>query len=238
MRFLFIHGGWQGGWCWDQVASHLRQAGHETYAPTLRGLEPSDVDRSGITASDMAAGLADDVRRRDLRDVIAVGHSGGGPIMQLLYEALPDRPARLVFVDAWVLMDGQRVYDVLPEPLSASLQAVAAKTPDRTIPMPEDFWRHALLNDVSDEEAGRWLERVVPCPDGWMSEKLKLPTFAGATVPTSYVFLDDDLSAPREVFKSCAGRLRDPRTTTSPGGHEAMLTQPEALAEALLRVCQ
>ena len=30
MRFLLVHGGWQGGWCWDQVAGRLRAAGHAT----------------------------------------------------------------------------------------------------------------------------------------------------------------------------------------------------------------
>jgi hypothetical protein len=29
MRFLLVHGGWQGGWCWDQVTARLRAAGHE-----------------------------------------------------------------------------------------------------------------------------------------------------------------------------------------------------------------
>jgi hypothetical protein len=28
MRFLLVHGGWQGGWCWDEVAVRLRAAGN------------------------------------------------------------------------------------------------------------------------------------------------------------------------------------------------------------------
>jgi hypothetical protein len=86
--------------------------------------------------------------------------------------------------------------------------------------------------------AGRWLERVVPCPDGWMSEPLKLPGFAGRTVPASYVFLDDDIAVTRDVYEACAARLGQPSTAVSPGGHEAMLSQPGPLADALLTVCR
>lgn len=31
MRFLFVHGGWPGGRCWDQVARRPRAHGHETH---------------------------------------------------------------------------------------------------------------------------------------------------------------------------------------------------------------
>lgn len=154
-----------------------------------------------------------------------------------MHELVPERLARLVFVDAWVLLDGERVYDVLPAPLADSLQAAAAADPERMIPMPPEFWRAGLLNDLAPDDADRWLERVVPCPDGWMSEPLRLPAFAGMSIPASYVFLDDDLSVPRETFQQCADRLRAPRMTSSPGSHEAMLSQPGPLAEALLRVC-
>lgn len=36
--YLLVHGAWQGGWCWRQVAPLLREAGHEVFTPTLTGL--------------------------------------------------------------------------------------------------------------------------------------------------------------------------------------------------------
>ncbi|WP_186383501.1 alpha/beta fold hydrolase [Amycolatopsis acidiphila] len=77
MRFLLVHGGWQGGWCWDGVADGLLAHSHEAYAPTLRGLEPSDVDRSGVGLAETTRLLAGQVERDDLRELIVVGHSGG-----------------------------------------------------------------------------------------------------------------------------------------------------------------
>lgn len=35
--FVLVHGGFHGGWCWDQVALRLRALGHVVYAPTQTG---------------------------------------------------------------------------------------------------------------------------------------------------------------------------------------------------------
>ena len=36
--YVLIHGGWAGGWMWQDVATRLRKAGHRVYTPTLTGL--------------------------------------------------------------------------------------------------------------------------------------------------------------------------------------------------------
>jgi pimeloyl-ACP methyl ester carboxylesterase len=236
MRFLLMHGGWQGGWCWDGVKAVLEERGHEVYAPTLPGFVDDDVDRAAVTLAEITAPVIAELAGRDLRDIVAVGHSGGGPIIQLLREAEPARFARLVFVDAWVLNDGERIYDVLPGELSAALRAAAGSTPDGSVPLAPEMWCAGLMNDVPADEAMRWYQRVTPSPEISMSEPLRLPTFATSGVPTSYVYLDDDVTVPREKYEANAARLTDPQVTSSPGAHEAMLSRPRELAEAILRV--
>jgi hypothetical protein len=93
------------------------------------------------------------------------------------------------------------------------------------------------MNDVPEDEAMRWYARVRPSPEVLMSEPLRLPAFATCGVTSSYVFLDDDVTVPRETYEANAARLTDPKLTTSPGAHEAMLSRPHELAEAILRVC-
>ena len=45
--FLFIPGGWHGGWTFSGFAARLRQAGHEVWTPTLSGLEENSRQASG-----------------------------------------------------------------------------------------------------------------------------------------------------------------------------------------------
>jgi pimeloyl-ACP methyl ester carboxylesterase len=237
MRFLLIHGGWQGGWCWDGVKAVLEEKGHEVYAPTLAGFGPDNTDSPGIALDDMTSPVTAQLAGHDLRDIVAVGHSGGGPIIQLLREANPQRFARLVFVDAWVLNDGERIYDVLPADLAAALQAAAKASPDGRVPLPPEMWCTALMNDVDRDEAMRWYARVTPSPETSMSQCVALPTFATSDVAASYIFLDSDVTVPRTTYEQNAARLSNPRMTSSPGAHEAMLSRPRELAEAILRVC-
>ena len=91
MRFVLVHGGWQGGWCWDAVSATLRSAGHEVYAPTLRGSEESSVDRVRVNLSTIGDGLVRGITELDLHNFVLVGHSGGGPVAQFAADRLAER---------------------------------------------------------------------------------------------------------------------------------------------------
>ena len=47
MKIVLVHGGWQGGWAWDDVASALEEKGHETFHPTMLGHEKDDDREKG-----------------------------------------------------------------------------------------------------------------------------------------------------------------------------------------------
>jgi pimeloyl-ACP methyl ester carboxylesterase len=237
MRFLLIHGGWQGGWCWDAVAAELRRRGHEAHAPTLPGCAPDEPDRTYRGMAEFARHAAAELVAANAEDVVVVGHSGGGPVAQAVCEQIPERVRQVVFIDAFVLEDGASIFDEVPALMVEQFTAVAAASPDRTIPMPEDLWVHGLCGDAAEADARRWLARTVALPIGWLAERVSLPTFATSGIPASYIFLADDNGVfDRAMFERQAGRLRRPRMATCPGSHEAMLTQPVALADALLEV--
>ncbi len=44
-RFVLVHGGFVGGWCWEKLVPLLQEAGHEVEAPDLPG---SGDDRTPI----------------------------------------------------------------------------------------------------------------------------------------------------------------------------------------------
>jgi pimeloyl-ACP methyl ester carboxylesterase len=234
MQFVLVHGGWQGGWCWDAVATRLRAEGHQVFAPTLRGSEPGDADRAGVDLSAIGEGLIEAIRKRDLRDLVLVGHSGGGPAVQYAADRLVASTRRVVFLDAWVLYDGQAIHDILPKALGEHDRAAARRSPDRTIPMDPELWRTHLMNGATAEQLAAVSDRLVPAPLGWVAEPISLPRFWTARLPASYVFLRDDKGVPTDLYHEMAERLGEPRIVECDGPHEAMLTHPDAVARALL----
>lgn len=100
--FVLIHGTWHGGWAWDCVIQHLLRKGHRAHAPTLSGHGPG-ATRRGIAHQDCVESVVAHIRKHELRRISLVGHSFGGTIVQKVAETLPDRIARLVFLDALIL---------------------------------------------------------------------------------------------------------------------------------------
>jgi pimeloyl-ACP methyl ester carboxylesterase len=83
-RFVFVHGAWHGGWCFERVAVELERRGHETWAPDL------PCEEVGLTVHDYAAVSGPQP------DAVVVGHSLGGLTIPLV-------PARVaVFLAALV----------------------------------------------------------------------------------------------------------------------------------------
>ncbi|WP_326566189.1 alpha/beta hydrolase [Amycolatopsis rhabdoformis] len=235
MKIVLVHGGWQGGWAWDAVAAHLREAGHDVFAPTLRGLEDGSVDRAGITLTTMVDDLVAQLSHCGFDRYVLVGHSGGGPVIQLVTERLRDRVERTVFVDAWVLLDGECINDVLPAELVAGVRALAEQSSDNTIDLPPALWSASFMQDAEEDTLAAVAARLVPTPFGWFTEPVRLTGFFGAPVPSSYVYLLDDQAVPQSVYQAAAARLADPRVVECAGSHEAMLTHPAELAEALVK---
>ena len=65
-RFVLVHGGWHGGWCFRQLTLELEDRGHDVSSPDL------PCEEVGLTPLD----YADAVGPRP--DAIVVGHSLGG----------------------------------------------------------------------------------------------------------------------------------------------------------------
>ncbi|MBS0242498.1 MAG: alpha/beta fold hydrolase, partial [Proteobacteria bacterium] len=115
--FVLIHGAYQGGWIWKLISERLARAGHDVHAPTLDGCaERSHQLRAGITTETQAEEVAKYLHYHDLKNVILVGTSSGGMVMAKVAEVRPERIERLVFADALMLMDGEKIRDIVTQP--------------------------------------------------------------------------------------------------------------------------
>lgn len=232
--FVLVHGGWHGGWCWDGVARILRGEGHEVFAPTLTGL--GDLTHMLDPKIDLETHVEDVLGvlgGPDLRGVVLVGHSYGGMVVAGAADRAADRVAHLVFLDAFVPGDGESLFDLLPpERREFYLRGARERGGGWRVPPPPP---QAL--GVTDEEEARLLAaRLTPQPIRTFEQPARLTGPAAGHPPRTYVHCTAGPLAP--TFAPFAARYQDEPDWGYFGlhtGHDAMLTEPGALSEALLR---
>ena len=195
--FVIAHGAWSAGWAWKKMRPLLRRAAHEVFTPTYTGLGERRhlVDRS----VDLETHIADVVgvlTFEDLRDVILVGHSYGGVVATGVADRLRDRVAHLVYVDAFVPIDGQCLFDLLPESMRADLRDRAASQGDGWLVPP-----NALPPDTPDADVAWIGSRRLPQPIATFTCPLRL-AHQQASLPRSYIYCTR--AAPGDIFRPFA----------------------------------
>lgn len=235
MDFVLVHGAWHDGTCWDGVRAALDAAGHRVLTPTLAGHGP-DADPAA-THADCVQGVVDAVTAAQLTEVVLVGHSFGGTVIQKVAEALPERLARLVFLNAFILRDGESLVDTLPAEYARVFEVNARERGDGTVLLPFEVFRDVFIGDADLATARRVHAALRPIPLGLMNTRLDLKRFGQLHTPRSYVNCTEDIAFPHHAggwHPGMSSRLGVFRLVQMPGSHEAMYTRPAELAAKLV----
>jgi pimeloyl-ACP methyl ester carboxylesterase len=232
-HFVLIHGAWHGGWCWEGVLEALEKAGQTAEAPTLPGQNPGD-DRSQVTFDSYVEKIVETLQRQS-RPVVLVGHSSAGFLLQSAAPQAPERIERLIFLNAFILPDGQAQFDLVPPEAAQGMTAAAGASPDHSVPVIEDFVRNMLMAGEPVETQNALLRRLTPQPLVLFTTKVKTAAFDRLTVPRAVVFCKDDASLPPGAFLGMAHGLGSFDLIEIDGGHEALFTRPEAVAQGLIK---
>jgi pimeloyl-ACP methyl ester carboxylesterase len=171
VTFVLVHGAWHGGWSWKRVRPLLTGRGYDVFTPTLTG----NGDRSHLASRDVGLEIhIIDVLNvpqwEELSDVVLCGHSYGGMVISGVADRVPERIRSLVYVDAFVPLDGQSIMDQLP-PEGANRVREGARTVG-------DGWRIPPISAASFKDAPEnqeWVDRQsVPQPLRTFEEKIRL----------------------------------------------------------------
>jgi pimeloyl-ACP methyl ester carboxylesterase len=233
--YVLVHGGGHGGWCYQRVARMLRSAGHEVYAPSLTGLaERSHLLGTHVDLNLHVQDIVELLHYEDLNDVILVGHSYGGMVITGVADRAADRVGRVVSLDTAPPVHGQSLVDVAG-PIIEAVRPYGQTVDGVELVLLPGPGAGALYG-VTDPDDLAWMEeRLTGHPWKCFEQPLKLtnePAFNA--IPQYHIVCtstlatrDEDLM--REARE--AGRLWDIDT-----GHDLMITEPEAVNNALIEV--
>ena len=214
--FVLVHGGAHGAWAFARLAHLLAQDGHRVVAQDLPGhglharipsayhqrpvdpvalaAEPSPLAR--LTLSDYVDQVSATIRhladRLPTHQIILVGHSMAGLVLNRVGETLPHLVSRLVYLSAWMTASGRSFHDYagLPQLAETKIPSILIGNPAVTGALRFDFRspdqmyramaKETFAADVDDDDwdavahlltpdtpAGPLAEAVSLTPIGW-----------------------------------------------------------------------
>jgi len=229
---FFVPGAWLGGWSWIPVATRVAAAGYGVTTLTLPGLAPGD-HRTGLTLEDAIRHVADAVSKVE-GPVVLVAHSGGGTPAAAAAVRLKERVVKVVFVDAYVPLDGVSVDDEMLGVNRDSSRQSADASPDGSVTLPLEAFQFVMLPGASPQAQQVLFELFVPEPSRYLRDPARDVDLVAAGVPAAYVLAEEDtvggLPLPGATFARRAGV----EPVMVPGGHLALMTHPDEVAAAIL----
>ena len=233
--YVLVHGAWHTGVEMEAVAQHLRKDGHQVHCPTIAGNNAGD-DRSKVGLEEAIASIANYIESKGLHDVRLVGHSYGGMIISGIADRLADRIKRLVYINAFVPLNGECLNDMVPPHYIGLFDAVAGAN-NNAVMLPFEIWRESFINDADFALAKSSFDKLNMHPYRTFTDKITLSKpLAEMPVGKSYVNCQQDTAMPHSHpwHPRLSERLGLFRLVECPGSHEMFFSNPARLAQAIL----
>jgi pimeloyl-ACP methyl ester carboxylesterase len=233
--FVLVHGAFEGGWCFRDVARLLRVGGHDVHTPTLTGSgERFHLLTRDVTFDVHVQDVLGVLEHEGLSDVILVGHSYGGAVITQVADRVPERLRRVIYLDAVAPRSGESASG--QDATADTLRAMAASESWLLPPLPAEAIGLTAARDVA------WASpRRHPHPARTLYEPLQLQEGAAARgLPRVYLacarheglvalFGVDPLQPALERARSEGWVIEELEAP-----HDAMITHPDVVASLLL----
>ncbi len=229
--FVLVHGAWHGSWCWKRVRSALQAQGHEVFTPTLTGVaERSHLLSQQVNLDTHIADVVNLIRWEELSDVVLCGHSYGGCVISGVADRIPDRIGALVYLDAFVLENGQGLHDTLPAPMrDAQLTAAQSEEGWKVPPIPAEAF------EVNGKDRD-WVNRQCTVqPLATFQQPLHLTGAIAGIENVTFILAAGWTPSPFSAFYDKA-KAKGWRTFSLDCGHDVMLDLPDELTRQLLAI--
>lgn len=228
--FVLVHGAWHGSWCWKRVRRALQEQGHDVFTPTLTGVaDRSHLLSPAVNLDTHIDDVVNLIRWEELSDVVLCGHSYGGCVISGVADRIPERIGALVYLDAFLLEDGESLYQTLPPPVRDAQVEGAQRAGEgwKVPPIP------AAAFNVNSGDA-EWVDRqCTPQPVATFQQPLQLSGGIGKVANVTYIvatgYEPTAFGASYERAKA-----KGWKTLMIQCGHDVMLDMPAELTQALL----
>lgn len=246
MRFILIHGGFHGAWCWQRVIPELEQLGHRAVAIDLpqhgeRGHDPTS------SLDERSAAIVDVLQSGD----VLVGHSGGGYDVTVAADRAPEKVGHIVYLAAGLPLEGRSVLEAtggaaqkdekgeirttrLMADDTGMLRFIRPNAEGRMVWTSKEGAREFFYHDCDDATIDWAFGRLTPSAQGFLNETVHLKSYWRADLPRSYILCEQDRAKPHWMSEQVYERLGVVPLKIN-ASHSPFLSKPAELANLLVQ---
>lgn len=230
--FVLVHGAWHGSWCWKRVRRALQAQGHEVFTPALTGVgERSHLLSRAVNLGTHIDDVVNLILWEELSDVVLCGHSYGGCVISGVAERIPERIRSLVYLDAFVLEDGENLLQNVHESQRNLLLEGTKNSGEgwKVPPIPGEVF-NVNASDLA------WVNRQCTVqPLACFEQRLSLGEGIHGIKDVTFILATgwQDSPFPRAYERA---KARGWKTLSIACGHDVMLDSPDELTNALVEI--
>jgi len=208
--FVFAHGSWHGGWCWQRVADRLRARGARAFTPSYTGMgDRAHLLNKDITIETFVRDVIEVLQTEELSNVVLVGHSFGGVPITGVADRMPEKLRHLVYLDSVLIESGQTAFSLYP-PKEVEERIAASNKANGGLAVPNPKTLPPSWGFTEGTADYAWvMRRLTPTPLGAYTSALNLHAPVGNGLPKTYIRCEKPenptLASSRAIVKSLAG---------------------------------
>ncbi|KAL1198390.1 putative methylesterase 13 [Cardamine amara subsp. amara] len=249
-RFVLVHGGGFGAWCWYKTITLLEKHGFQVDAVDLTGSGVSSFDTNNITSlahySKPLLHFFESLKPTE--KVILVGHDFGGACMSYAMEMFPTKISKAIFISAAMLANGQSTLDLFNQQLGSNdlmqqaqifLYANGKKNPPTAVDFDRSLLRDFLFNQSPPKDHALASVSMRPIPFAPVGEKLHVSDKNYGSIRRFYIKTMEDYAVPVPLQEAMI-KLNPPEQVFQLKGsdHAPFFSRPQSLNRILVEIAQ
>lgn len=235
---VFVHGGQHTGVCWRPTIDAIaRLDGNvRTLAVDLPGRREEPGDLATLTIDHCVQSVVGQIERAGLGPVVLVGHSMAGITLPGVATALgAERVRAMVYLACCVPPQGETVRSTLKPPVSW-IAGLISRFTKVSKPLPGPIAKWMFANGMTKEQQREVVAGLVP--ESGVVTKEPVDRSAMPDLPTTWIITLQDHSLRPDLQREFIANLGNvDEVLEIDTCHNAMMSEPDRLAEMVLARC-
>jgi pimeloyl-ACP methyl ester carboxylesterase len=234
--FVLVHGSWLAPFAWDGVAKNLKASGANVVVVELPGHGSDQTPPQNISLDVYREKVVDIINKIDGK-VILVGHSFAGMIISEVAETIPAKIEKLVFVGAFVPVNGQTVLALANTDPQSHLGPSLVPSADKlTLDVKKENIVDIFCADSSPETQNLLLEKYRSEPAIPFTNPAVLTDTNFGKVSKYYIHTLQDHVIGMDLQNRMVTAAGITNVYSLESSHTPFLSMPDKLSELLLKI--